>query len=233
MIPRRRDLLAGIGTAAFAGCLAPDGDGGGSPTERGGAKATPDTGGSRHFPEDVGPDEVGYTHLRADGNRVVEGVGTIPASTPTDHQVSGTPAWLVGIPAAGPDDTPATRTPAVTALAVVRTPHIGGTVEFYSFEAGDPEIVATLSGYSTHTIGSRNLDGGVAGDFDGDGRVELLVPTDDRRTLAGIRRTDGGARETWRLPIGGDVSTNVLAVTGPEGITVAVGRADGTVRLWR
>jgi hypothetical protein len=450
MTPRRRDLLAGLSTVGFAGCLAPDGDE--SPTGGDETRPTPETGGSAYFPEEVGPSAVGYTHLRADGNRVIGGSGTIPASTPIDHQVSGTPAWLVGIPATGPENTPGARTPAVTALAVVRddgstraidlrddgredgialaalpagtppvayrqdgrarllvppetaststhpipveggsvfvrpdgtierredgetvatraidalpdarlrldedgrvvvlggatdryghgvlgdgieagtvvrldpedltvdsrasipeaavvegiapiladvltddgteaivtesdadrgarqviygaggerlgagpaigtgfrwrhalavapfaadgapelavvrTPHIGGTVEFYTLE-GDPEIVATLSGYSTHTIGSRNLDGGVAGDFDGDGRVELLVPTDDRRSLAGIRRTDDGAREAWRLPIGGDLSTNVLGVRSPEGITVAVGRADGTIRIWR
>lgn len=451
MLPRRRDLLAGLGVAAFAGCTARDSDE--SPTRDDQTNSTSGTGGNRYFPEDVESGAVGYTHIHAEGNRVIEGTGSLPAPTPTDHQVSGTPAWLVGIPAAKPDDTNATRSVAVTdlavvrddgstraldlrdsnqdgeialatlppgtppvayradgvagllvppeeaststhpipveggtvlvrpdgtierreggepvatravdalpdarlrldedgrivvlggatgryghgvlgdgieassivrldpedlavdsrasipegavveeiapiladvsthdgaeavvtesdaergarqvvygtggerlgagaaigtgfrwrhalavapfapdgarELAVVRTPHIGGTVEFYTVEEGAPEIVATIPGYSTHTIGSRNLDGGVAGDFDGDGRVELLVPTDDRRTLAGIRRTEDGASEAWRLPIGGDLSTNVLAVRGPEGIVVAVGRADGTVRLWR
>lgn len=448
---RRRDLLAALGAAALAGCPTTNSNG----TPAGGEQTgpTPGTGGSVDLPEDAVPAGIGYTHLRAGGNRVVGGSGSLPGSEPTDLEVPGTPAWLVGVPAVGPAGTSTTRDPAVTTLAVVRddgsthafelrdggtnsgditpaalpagtppiavpgegapallappeaaserthpipvdggivfvrpdgtverreagetvatrgvdalpdarllrdgggrivalagatdryghgvlgdgieagaivrldpgdlsvssrasvpegavvegiapiladvttgdgheavvtesdadrgarqvvygaggerlgagpaigtgfrwrhalavapfapggarelavvrTPHVGGTVEFYRL-GGDPEIVATLSGYSTHAIGSRNLDGGVAGDFDGDGRVELLVPTDDRRTLAGIRRTDGGVREAWRLPIGGDLATNVLATRGPEGIAVAVGCADGTVRLWQ
>ena len=56
------------------------------------------------------------------------------------------------------------------------TPHIGGVVEFYHLEGNALLIYASISGFTSHTIGSRNLDRGAAGDFDGDGQVELLLP---------------------------------------------------------
>lgn len=117
-------------------------------------------------------------------------------------------------------------------LAAVRTPHIGGTAEFYRERGDRLERVATLSGYSSHSIGSRNLDGGLAGDFDGDGRVELLVPTDERSTLAAVRRTEDGATEPWHLELGGGLRTNLFGLRLADGgLAVGAGHADG-VRVW-
>lgn len=119
-------------------------------------------------------------------------------------------------------------------LAVVRTPHIGGVVEFYRRRDDRLEIVATRDGFSSHAFGSRNLDGGVAGDLDGDGAVELLVPIQDRRALVGIRRTVDGTQPAWRLPLGGALSTNVAGTSTAGGrAAVAAGRADGTVLVWQ
>lgn len=125
----------------------------------------------------------------------------------------------------GPDGTPE--------LATVETPHVGGTVEFYRRVGEELRVVASLTGYASHTIESRVLDGGVAGDFDGDGRPELLVPDDSRTALGAVERTDDGAREGWRLPVGGTIATNVAATTLADGgLAVGVGHADG-VRLWQ
>ena len=69
-------------------------------------------------------------------------------------------------------------------LVTIKTPHIGGVAEFYRLTNGILERVASLSGgYSSHVIGSRNLDMALAADFDGDGKVELLVPSRDRQSL--------------------------------------------------
>ena len=45
-------------------------------------------------------------------------------------------------------------------LAAIRMHHAGGEIEFYrpDFETGELEIAASLSGYATHRIYSRNLD---------------------------------------------------------------------------
>ena len=118
-----------------------------------------------------------------------------------------------------------------TEVTAVKTPHIGGTAEFYRARGGRLELVASRRGYSTHRIGSRNLDTAVAGDLDGDGRVELLVPDDPQRELAGLRRVEEGVEEAWRLPLGGRLTSNLCAVAGPNGVVVAAGRAD-TLRVW-
>ncbi len=116
-------------------------------------------------------------------------------------------------------------------VAAVKTPHVGGTAEFYRADGGELRLVAERRGYSTHTIGSRNLDGAIAGDLDGDGRAELLVPDDPQRELAGLRRHSGGADEAWRLPLGGRLTTNLCAVSGARGIVVAAGFGE-TLRVW-
>ncbi len=115
----------------------------------------------------------------------------------------------------------------------VLTPHIGGVVEFYRTAESTLDIVARAPGYSSHVLGLRNLDMGVAGDFDGDGQVELLVPSQDRQQLGGIRHTEAGAEAVWHVPLGGELATNLAAVTLPDGcLAVGAGRADGVLRLW-
>lgn len=123
-----------------------------------------------------------------------------------------------------------------TELAVTKTPHVGGVVEFYrpNLEERTLEIAATLPGYSTHTLYSRNLDAARAGDLDGDGAWEVLVPDRFRTELAAIRHTREGAEEAWRLPVGGTLATNLASATNREGrISIAVGRTDGVLRIWR
>jgi hypothetical protein len=125
----------------------------------------------------------------------------------------------------GPDGAPE--------LAVVRKPHVDRTVEFYRLNGGELEVVATRQGYSSHTYGSRNLDGGLAGDLDGNGRPELLVPTTPRQELAVLQRTGGGVAQAFSLPLGGRLATNVAGVALDGGrIAVGAGTAN-RVRVWQ
>ena len=118
-------------------------------------------------------------------------------------------------------------------LVDVLTPHIGGTVEFYRLEGKELRVVARVRGYTSHRIGSRNLDQALAGDFDGDGRVELLLPSQGGTELGGIRRTSDGAAAAWTVPVGGSISTNLAGVPHADGrLAVGVGRRDGVLRLW-
>jgi len=118
-------------------------------------------------------------------------------------------------------------------LVDVLTPHIGGVVEFYRLEGEELKIIAQISGYTSHVIGSRNLDMAVAGDFDGDGRIELIVPNQARTELGGIRRTDGEAEVAWMLPLDGRLSSNLSAAVTADGqIILGAGLDNGTLRLW-
>jgi hypothetical protein len=94
-------------------------------------------------------------------------------------------------------------------------------------------IIASVPGYTSHVIGTRNLDLAAAADFDGDGRVELLLPTQERRQLGAIRRSETGAAPVWHVPLDGVMATNLGVVEGENGrLSLAVGRADQTLRLW-
>ncbi|MFB6280652.1 MAG: hypothetical protein ABEH40_01365 [Haloferacaceae archaeon] len=117
-------------------------------------------------------------------------------------------------------------------IAAVRTPHLGGVAEFYRAE-GDRlvPVAERAGGYATHRIGSRNLGMAAAGDLDGDGRPELLVPDGEARGLVALRRTAGGVSEAWRVPLGGRLETNLAAAVGAGGAVLGAGRP-GTLRLW-
>ncbi len=120
-------------------------------------------------------------------------------------------------------------------IAAIRTPHVGGVVEFYGVDtsAGELKVAATRPGYNSHRIYNRNLDTARAGDFDGDGRWELLVPNQSYTELGAIRHEEGGAEVAWTLPVGGTLATNLAATTASDGRTsLAVGRAGGVLRIW-
>ena len=117
-------------------------------------------------------------------------------------------------------------------IADVLTPHIGGPVEFMHRLGADLHIGARVYGYTSHQIGSRNLDTAVAGDLDGDGQMELLLPDQTFTELGAVRRTAGGANVAWSLPVGGQMQTNLAAVTLDDG-RIALGCGHGqTLQLW-
>lgn len=116
-------------------------------------------------------------------------------------------------------------------IALIRTPHIGGTVEFYKMEGNKLMITASKKGYSSHVLGSRNMDMALAGDLDSDGQVELLVPTDSMDALAALRRVGDGVVEAWRLDLPGPLLTNIAVteINGKAAVGVGTGK---TLRLW-
>lgn len=69
-------------------------------------------------------------------------------------------------------------------VALVRTPHIGGMLEIWTFEKGGLVLVASRPGHSNHAIGSRVLHMAAVADLDGDGAPELVVPDDTRTRLS-------------------------------------------------
>ena len=118
-------------------------------------------------------------------------------------------------------------------IAVIRTPHIGGVIEIYALEGDRLEIESGLGGFSSHQIGSRNLDSALAGDFNGDGRIEVIAPDRPQTTLAGIQTMDDGLKVVWKAPIGGKLSTNLAAVPFPDSrLALGVGHESNILRVW-
>lgn len=117
-------------------------------------------------------------------------------------------------------------------IVEVLTPHIGGIVNFYRWQGDRLEIVASLPGYSTHRLGARGLDSVLAGDLDGEGQVELLLPTQDMTELAALRRTPEGVALAWSLPLPGTLQSNLVAHTLPDGTLVLGAATEDTLRLW-
>ena len=73
----------------------------------------------------------------------------------------------------------------------------------------------------------------MAGDFDGNGRIELLLPNQARTSLGAIRRKPGRAEVAWTIEVGGRVMTNLAAVAFPDDtLALGVGHEGNRLRLW-
>ena len=118
-------------------------------------------------------------------------------------------------------------------IVSVRTPHLGGVVEYHRISGDRLLLTASLPGYSSHVLGSRNLDLTTTNDFNGDGILELLIPNQNKTTLAAIQRHGNAAQVIWNLPIGGRMTTNLAIASDLTGrMSAAIGRSDNTLRIW-
>jgi hypothetical protein len=86
----------------------------------------------------------------------------------------------------------------------------------------------------SHVNGERNLDKAMTGDFDGDGHVELLVPSRDQKTLVALRRVGNTVEEVWELPLGSRLATNLTTLESANG-TIILGAVteDGALLIWQ
>lgn len=104
-------------------------------------------------------------------------------------------------------------------IALVRTPHIGGVLEFHRFEDGRLVKLGEIAGYSNHALGTSELRLSAIADMNGDGIDDVVLPTADRRAVAVVGFAGGTARESYRESAGG-------LVTGP--FSVISEKATGT-----
>ena len=117
-------------------------------------------------------------------------------------------------------------------LAAVRTPHIGGVLEYYRLQDDRLKRVHAERGFSTHRIGSRNLATALAGDFLNLGRAGLLLPLQSMRELAVVYRTSRGADLLHRIPLSGAMSTNLAHMAHQGRTALALGTAKKRVHLF-
>lgn len=119
-----------------------------------------------------------------------------------------------------------------TEVVEVLTPHIGGIAGFYQLNGDSLVLVAQQDGVTSHPLGTRNLDMGLAGDLDGDGQPELVVFNQQFTEITALRRTKDGIETAWQAPVDGKATTNLAAVDFGDAIMLGVGREDGTLRVW-
>jgi hypothetical protein len=120
-------------------------------------------------------------------------------------------------------------------IAVVRTPHIGGILIHYAWDGTSRRITEErrIEGYSTHASGSVALGLATPFDIDGDGRVELILPRQDRHLLAILGMADGAFEERAVIASSAaPVAASIVAVDlDRDGDTEIVwGLADGSIR---
>jgi hypothetical protein len=118
-------------------------------------------------------------------------------------------------------------------IALVRMPHALGRLELWRWTAGKLLKVAETRDTSNHAIGSRALGQSAVADFDGDGVVDLAIPSFDRRAIR-LLSFRGGVREIARIKLPAPVTTNFVALASRGSPEILFGTADGKLfRLHR
>lgn len=118
-------------------------------------------------------------------------------------------------------------------IALVKTPHIGGTLEIWTMRNASLQRLAAAGGFSNHAIGSTELGMAAVADFDGDGIADIAVPNADRTTLRIVTLTNGSINDIAVLPLGGPVTTAIGVVCSDICSQLLLGRVDGSLVVIR
>jgi hypothetical protein len=118
-------------------------------------------------------------------------------------------------------------------IAVIQTPHIGGTLILYRWEGNRLAETTRRFGFSNHHIGSTVLGMSTVLDIDGDGAQDILVPDNDRTTLQAVSHADGDFRVLWSIPNDNRIVTSIVAtdLDGNGMAEILYGLADGSVLM--
>lgn len=120
-------------------------------------------------------------------------------------------------------------------VALITTPHIGGTLRIYGLHGGTLKEEIAEKGFSNHVIGSRVLDMAAVLDLNGDKVPDMLLPGDDRKKLMAVTDNRGEITYLWEVRLGSPIVTALVARDlGNDGLEdVAFGLANGTLVLLR
>jgi hypothetical protein len=117
-------------------------------------------------------------------------------------------------------------------IALVRTPHLQGALQLWSFDGRKLALKHEAAGYSNHVFGEAALDNAAAVDVDGDGRPELILPTQDRKALAILSLKDG-IKELARVPLPTPAGKGLAALGQGTGTHIIAALEDGRVAIVR
>ncbi len=118
-------------------------------------------------------------------------------------------------------------------LAEITTPHIGGNLQFVEWNQQSKKLNVTAAGaeYSTHFIGSKNLDIHTSFDSNFDGQLELWVPNQRKNALIGIQRTAEGFEPIDQVELQGTLSSNVVSIASNAQAVLAAGTDKATLEI--
>ena len=112
-------------------------------------------------------------------------------------------------------------------IAVVETPHTGGTLEVLTLQAARLRLVDRMEGFSNHVFGSTELAMSAVADVNGDPIADLVLPDAERRSLRMVSAARGRLRELARVPLDGAVATAIGVVTVDDRPVFLLGLEDG------
>lgn len=104
-------------------------------------------------------------------------------------------------------------------IAIVTTPHIGGTLRVYRRDGRKLIEIAALAGFSNHVHGSSEL--GLSAPVSVAGRARLLVPDTTRRNLRITALEGGRLVEVGRCALPAP-ATGATKVVGPSAVSVGL-----------
>lgn len=96
-------------------------------------------------------------------------------------------------------------------VAAVITPHMGGWLAIYRRDGDRLSVVDRMPGFSNHAIGTDEVRLAAMLDTNGDGVVDLAVPSADRRTLRVVTFAGGEFRELQRIGHSAAIGSAVIA----------------------
>ncbi len=96
-------------------------------------------------------------------------------------------------------------------LAAVETPHIGGKLLLLKIDGRRLREVGRYMGYSTHVIGSTELEMFAVVDLNGDGVPEIILPTQDRKELRAVSFAGGKLAVVASATLFRPITTAILA----------------------
>lgn len=111
-------------------------------------------------------------------------------------------------------------------IAYVQMPHVLGRLRLWTMRSGKLVEIASMADTSNHVAGSRDLGLAAVADFDGDGAMDLAVPSLDRRSLRFLSFRNG-VRELGRVPLPSPAVSDFALETAGGRPVVVVGLAGG------
>jgi hypothetical protein len=118
-------------------------------------------------------------------------------------------------------------------IVSVKTPHSKGVLEFYRLEKRRLRLVHSVSGYSTHRNGSRNLHNAVVSDFNSDGINDIILPVQDFTELHNLQRKGTGTVVNAELPLGSELVSNLHPVVdGTGALLLGTGLKNRKLRIF-